>query len=205
LCGKPVSGWEKALLHFARQRPRFVWFLEDDVYLYGEDTLQKIDQEDGGRGDLLSQIHDRSVGEGRTDWFWPTISKSLNLQPPYSVGMMCAVRMSAAMLEAVRCYAAEHKTLDFLEVFFPTLADKMGLTLRSPPELSSVTFRHKHYWLDPRNVYHPIKRMDHHTKIRAAQKILISAAAEAVQPPVAKEPPRKGRSQGNISLFLKKG
>jgi hypothetical protein len=204
---KEVTSWEKAMHHFVVQPYPFVWFMEDDVYLYGEETLERIDREDAGKADLLSSTCKRNIPAGRSDWFWPSITANLKLPPPYCCGMMCAVRMSRAMLDAIRAYAEQHRSLEFLEVFFPTLAEKRGLVHHTPTELGSVTFSVKHYWLDPRKLYHPFKNMAAHPKLREAQHNLVLAAAEAVQTlPVPPPPPPKpkGRSKGSVGLMIGK-
>ena len=108
---KPVIGWDKALYFFSYYINciyDYIWFMEDDVYFYAENTLQTIDQKYENT-DLLCNS---SFGEAKLDeWLWDKIE--IHLKPPYYCGMMCIVRFSQKMLQSVKDYASKNNTLFF--------------------------------------------------------------------------------------------
>lgn len=163
---KNVTGWEKALYYFAHieQKYEYIWFIEDDVYFYDENTLQTIDQKYENT-DLLCNS---SFGEAKLDeWLWDKIE--INLKPPYYCGMMCIVRFSQKMLQSVKDYASKNNTLFFLEACYPTIAVKYNLTyIENPDEFLSVTHRDNHS-IDSLNkdfLYHPMKNIENHVEAR---------------------------------------
>lgn len=158
---KEVSGWDKALYYFAivRTEYSYIWFLEDDVYIYNINTLLNIDKK-YEHYDLLSNT---VYKEAKLDeWHWENIQ--IQFPPPYFCGMCCASRMSRNMLLSLNTYSHEYKTLFFLEACFPTIAKYFNLKiLDSPQEFQTVTYNRK--WDFPADfnetgIFHPIKNPD---------------------------------------------
>ena len=163
---KNVTGWEKALYYFAHieEKYEYVWFMEDDVYFYNENTFLTIDKKYENT-DLLCNS---SFGEAKLDeWLWDRIQ--INLATPYYCGMMCIVRFSQKMLQSIKDYATKNNTLFFLEACYTTIAVKYDLTyIKNPDEFLSVTHRDIHSIdsLNKYSLYHPIKNIDNHIKAR---------------------------------------
>jgi len=139
---KDPSGWEKALYYFSRMNKRYnnVWFIEDDVYFYDENTLLNIDQA-YPNSDLLSNKFEENKDGKLDDWHWDKIMSNIKFDPPYYKTMVCAVRMSNKLLECISNYAKQHNTLFFLEVMYVTLAIKNNLIYSTTPELHSIHWR----------------------------------------------------------------
>jgi len=162
---KLISGWDKALFYFGtRQSYEFVWFIEDDVFFYNEDTILCIDAQ--YKSDVLSNQYETNLNGHTQSWLWKYIV--LQYSPPYYHGMMCAVRFSKKMLKCIHQYATQHKTLCFLEALFPTVALKNRLIYHTPIELNQIHHRQE-FSQETMNVYtlyHPIKDMSRHTHLR---------------------------------------
>lgn len=160
---KHVSGWDKALFYFAHINTSYdhIWFMEDDVYLYDESTLINIDS----KYHYESLLCNSSFKEANlNEWLWHLIP--IHFNPPYYCGMMCIVRLSKYMMEAIKQYASIHHTLFFLEALFPTLAIKYHLIYSNPPEFITVTHRDLHTQLNKTYLYHPIKNVNIHLESR---------------------------------------
>jgi hypothetical protein len=108
---KKISGWDKALYYFGVINKKFdkVWFIEDDVFFYNEDTLIKIDNKYKD-DDLLSKKPDQVNNGDSKDWHWEIIT-DINFDYPHYGGMMCCVRMSRNMLESIHNYAKKYNYL----------------------------------------------------------------------------------------------
>ena len=163
---KNVTGWEKALYYFSyiEQKYENIWFMEDDVYFYDENTLQTIDKK-YETTDLLCKS---SFEEAKLDeWLWDKIQ--INLEPPYYCGMMCIVRFSQKMIQSVKDYATKNNTLFFLEACYPTIAVKYDLTyIKNPDVFLNVTHRdiHSIVSLNKHSLYHPMKNIENHVEAR---------------------------------------
>lgn len=164
------TGWEKALYYFTHVMKDYerVWFLEEDVFFYSEQTLSDIDK--GAQGDLVSAPYKTSV-DGKKDedgdeWLWGKIRVAF--EPPYYHGMVCASRMSRALLNAIDTYAKENKTLFFLEALFPTICHKEGLLHETPSQMETVLWKMDYdiATFTKDKVYHPVKDMEQHGVLR---------------------------------------
>ena len=58
---KDITAWEKALYYFCKieVEHEYVWFIEDDVFFYNEDTLFNIDYK-YSNSDLLSNVYNEN-------------------------------------------------------------------------------------------------------------------------------------------------
>lgn len=158
---KLISGWDKALYYFSIVNTTYdhVWFLEDDVFFYNEETLSNIDTKYKDY-DLLSTDHGVSVnGIG---WHFQIGPVHVNYPLPYFYGMICAVRMSRELMSKIKEYVTKHNTLFFVEAMFPTVCRKHDLTYHHPEELKNIVFRknYKIHDIDKINLYHPVKNME---------------------------------------------
>lgn len=163
---KEVTGWEKALYYFShiKQNYKYIWFMEDDVYFYNENTLLNIDN----KYKNIDLLCNSSFEEAKlNEWLWNMIK--INYSPPYYCGMMCIVRFSNKMIQSIKEYAAKNNTLFFLEACYPTIAIKNKLSyIKNPQEFLSVTHRDNHNidLLNKHNLYHPIKNLNEHIEAR---------------------------------------
>jgi hypothetical protein len=158
----PVS-WDKALYYFSNINKNYdnVWFIEDDVYFYNENTIINIDNKYPD-SDILSNKYETNITGKKDYWHWYTVLNNIKIKPPYYNTMVCAVRMSKKLLSLINNYANMHKTLFFLEVMYPTLAKQNDLKYDNPEELYTIVYRKdwKKEDINKTNLYHPIKDYD---------------------------------------------
>jgi hypothetical protein len=164
---KLISGWDKALYYFGVENIayNFIWFLEDDVFFYNEETLLEIDKRYFD-DDLLSKEYGENIDGEQNTWLWKRIK--INYSPPYYSGMMCVVRFSNKMMTCINEYANENKTLFFLEALFPTIAIKNCLKYNTPIEFNNIYYRHsfKKEDINKKYLYHPLKNINKHSILR---------------------------------------
>ena len=165
---KLVSGWDKALYLFTRNKYDYVWLFEDDVFFYNEKTIKDIDEKYPSF-DILTNC-DFQEGDLST-WVWSGLK--INLPTPYYSGMVCASRLSNRLLNSVNDYAMKNKKLFFIEAFLPTITKHYNLTYFQPTELTSVVYRcdwvkenEEKDILKKENIYHPIKDLKKHIELR---------------------------------------
>ena len=159
---KPVIGWDKALYFFACIHCvyDYVWFMEDDVFFYDENTLHNIDIKYTDHDILCNSSFEQAK---LNEWLWNRLL--INFPPPYYCGMMCITRFSKNMIASIKDYAIKNKTLFFLEALYPIIAVKYNLKYYSNPlEFLTVTHRDTHdiRSLNTSNLYHPLKNVDVH-------------------------------------------
>jgi hypothetical protein len=169
---KDVTAWEKALYYFSvvNTNYKYVWFLEDDVFVFSEDTLVNID---------LKYIDDdfisssREFGDQTMPWYW---WGNFEIQLPQRVYhcMCCAVRMSKRLVDEVKLYASVNGTLTFLEALFPTLCRYKEFTHTMPYELDNCippSIDYEFFKIEDINstehLWHPIKKCENHQLIRS--------------------------------------
>jgi hypothetical protein len=164
---KLISGWDKALYYFGIENRNYdlIWFIEDDVLFYNEDTIIQIDNQHIC-DDLLSNGYSVNNDDNKNDWHWHRIN--INYQPPYYKGMMCAVRFSRKMLSCINDYASKNNTLFFLEALFPTIAIKNNLKYNNPIEFNKIYYRHNFNGekINKNILYHPVKNLNDHITFR---------------------------------------
>ena len=154
---------DKALYYFARLDTTYeqIWFIEEDVFVPTVTTISDIDAKYPG-GDLLTSAHSTDA-ETRNWPHWNHIvhTNGIKLPPPYAKSMICAIRVSKAMLCAVDAYATSHNNLFMDEALFNTLAIHNNLEVLPIAELSTIHWRHN--WklsdIQPTHLYHPVKKV----------------------------------------------
>jgi hypothetical protein len=155
---KEISGWDKAVYYFSNINTKYdnVWFLEDDVFIYDENTLLNMDLKYLD-GDLISNRHGENKTGVKDKWHWHRIN--INTTPPYYLCMCCAIRVSKLLLSKISDYATENKTLYFLEALFPTICRTNSLVYHCPEEFKNIVDRRNYTIedIDKVNLYHPIK------------------------------------------------
>jgi len=162
---KKITSWEKGLYYFSNINTTYknVWFIEDDVYFYNQDTILNIDKQYPD-SDFLSNKYGVNNDNDflSNEWHWNQLDIKFDL--PYYNAMVCACRMSQKLLQKIKIYATDHNTLFFLEALFPTITMKYNLIYDTPNELSTIEYRYNFmpHELNKTNLFHPIKDMDKH-------------------------------------------
>ena len=164
---------DKALYYFAHQKHGKdikydqIWFLEEDVFIPTEATIDRIDKK-YPTSDLLTKSHNIFEYRQHNYWNWNRVNRQIKVDPPYSISMVCAIRCSPRLLQYIRHYAEQFKRLFFCEVLFNTIALKAKLKVVCPPELSTIEYRHEWSRKDIQNInlYHPVKQITKHYELR---------------------------------------
>ena len=160
-------GWDKAVYFFSnikKNEYKNVWYSEEDVFFYDENTLLTIDQ----KYEDYDILCNSSFEDGKLDeWMWNSIN--ICLDPPYYCGMMCCCRFSQKMFEKINEYVSKNKTLFFIEALFPTIAKKNNLKYCvNPEEFLTITYRNvfEMTQFDRNTLYHPMKNLQNHIVTR---------------------------------------
>jgi hypothetical protein len=84
--------------------------------------------------------------------------------------MVCAFGMSKNMAKEIEQFAFKNLTLYYHEIMLNTIAMQKGLKVIDAFELKSIVWQGKwgidEFLLLPNNVFHPIKDIDKHPKLR---------------------------------------
>lgn len=164
---KMISGWEKAIYYFSTINTKYsnVWFFEDDVFFYDEQSLLNIDSK-YPISDLLSNTYEENISGQKNYWWWGKID--INFPPPYYSAMVCCVRMSSSLLSKIKEYANNHHTLFFLEALFPTICKKYELKYDTPYEFIDIVYTkdYNDQDINKTNLYHPVKDITKHEYYR---------------------------------------
>ncbi len=156
--GKACSR-DKALFFFSRRFIEWehVWFIEQDVFIPTEETITKIDRENP-TGDLLVRQH-KIVTEIGDSWWFRYLAGQITFPPLVAISMICAIRVSRALMVAIDRYASEHGTLFLDEALFNTLALQNSLSVATPRALRKIDYKTK--WgssdVDGSTLLHPVK------------------------------------------------
>jgi len=168
---KMVSGWDKALYFYftlyndrisIKNKYKNVWFIEDDVFFYDQTVLTNIDNQ-YPNSDLLVKNINKKENNG---WIWNLIN--IHTDEPYYNSLVCACRMSTALLYHIFDYAIKYKQLFFIEAMFPTIAMTNNLQCDFPEELDTIEYRKDWSYaeINKTNIYHPIKNIELHKLLR---------------------------------------
>jgi hypothetical protein len=159
-----IIAWDRALYYFCWIKPnyRHVWFLEDDIFIYGEETVENLDTK-YPNSDLLCRDMTPEPKEGEWDWFWPCVS--IPFQSPHFRSMICAVRMSVSMLQCLSDYIGNYGKMTFIEALFPSLAFYHSLRIDTPGEFEKIEWCRD--WIGTVSIsktdfVHPIKNHNMH-------------------------------------------
>jgi hypothetical protein len=153
-----IIGWDKAIYYFSKIKTDFdhIWFLEDDVFIYGEETIQNIDVK-YPHSDILCKDKARESAPGEWAWFWPAIQ--IHFDRPYFQSPICSVRMSSLLMNHIRNYIDEHRRMCFIEAMFPSIAHHHNLLYDTPQEFQGIYWRHD--WvteeINRTQIFHPMK------------------------------------------------
>ena len=163
-----LSGIYKSLFYFSKilTTYEYVWYTEDDVFIYNENTIKNLDEKYPTADLLSNKFIENTEGKNSSVWHWYRIS--LEYDPPVYNTMVCISRMSQKMLACIYEYAQKYQTLFWIECMYPTLAVKNNLVYENPPEFFEIHYR-KDFALHEYNktgLFHPVKNFESHPKIR---------------------------------------
>lgn len=163
-----AAAWEKGLRWALESGVDYAWFLEDDVFVPNVETFRQLDTRYSD-ADILSAANTINA-TGTTDgWCWWAEAKKA-IEAPWASSMVCAVRMSRRVLQAIDEYRQKHGQLCFLEFMFHTLALHKGYTVQVVPELAGIVFQRNWTAASVRtgHLYHPVKAWDRQKELRSA-------------------------------------
>jgi hypothetical protein len=179
---KNVLGWDKAFYYFAKinNSHEYVWFLEDDVFIYDETSISKIDYQYINQDLLSTQIGQDLIGDNNlaypSGWWWHKMYTLGNFKPEGMFYKCCAfhIRLSKNFIKKIEDYADEYKTLFFVEAFIPITCMKNNLSFAHPREFmfsrASIELNEntKKIILNGGEDYffHPIKNVQEHEMYR---------------------------------------
>jgi len=169
---KRPSAWDKAILYFCEKNtaPDYVWFIEEDVFVPRESLFKELDDRYPST-DFIMKQHVKDTDDPSFEFWYDGDGK---MERPFYRSLVCATRVSRALLNRVKELHDSNKTLVFIEIMFNTLAVKHGLTMDMPPELQNIIFRHD--WTEDTvhkdSLFHPVKDTKLHDtyRERLAQK-----------------------------------
>lgn len=170
-CKNRACSRDKALFYFSANiiDYEYIWFIEEDVFIPELNAIINIDKK-YKKCDLLSTSNRICYNENDSlSWpHWNRVLEECTLPLPFIISMICAIRCSKKMLECIKDYACNHKTLFFCEILFNTIAYHNKLIVETPIELSKI------HWIktwDKKDVcknmlLHPIKEIDTQNEFR---------------------------------------
>ena len=162
-----IIAWDRCLCYFTNNNKRYddVWFFEDDVFFYNEETLKNIDlkYEDC---DILCRDKNPQPKEGEWNWFWPAIH--MHFSEPYFHSPICGVRLSKMFLDKLNEYVKINKKLAFIEALLPSIAHYYELKYVIADELNQIHWRKDWSFSEMTRfqIFHPIKNMEQQKEIR---------------------------------------
>ena len=163
-----IIAWDKALYYFCKLNTTYdyVWFFEDDAFLYDINAVIDIDKK-YPESDLLTKDYEVNENGDHNYWFWYGID--FIIPPPYYNAMICVSRLSRELFKKIDEYVSESKTLLFIEAMIPTIAKHHKLKYHHPDEMNT-TLQWRYDWnitnITPENIYHPIKNIENHKILR---------------------------------------
>jgi len=163
-----IIAWDRALCYFTNMNRQYdqVWFFEDDVFFYNEETIIKIDFKYNRDADLLCKEKNLQPKEGEWKWFWPAIQ--IHFPEPYFHSPICAIRFSKIFLEKLNEYIKSTKKLAFIEALLPSIAYYNKLKVVLVDEFKQIYWR-KDWELNEINmhdIFHPMKNMEQQATFR---------------------------------------
>jgi hypothetical protein len=165
---------DKAMYYFSTKPKPFkhLWLLEEDVFVPSVKTLAALDAK-YPTGDLLCKEFHHLIHMPRDfqpGWHWAWLKPQIHCPLPWAATMICAARLSAALVRTIGQYAAAHRRLFLDEALFPTLALQAKLDIVCIPELQHINFKDDSC-VDIHNMqktclYHPVKNQAMHDLYR---------------------------------------
>ena len=157
---KVPSAWDKALYYFAVKEtsPRYVWFIEEDVFIPRPEIISEIDAEYPD-ADLVCKQNVSHADDQEFLW-WHDADPML--QEPLYRSLVCACRLSRALLDKIVQFVDKNNRLVFIEILFNTIVFQDKMKLAMPQQLQKIIWRHD--WtpdtVDDKHMFHPIKNTE---------------------------------------------
>jgi hypothetical protein len=166
---KDPIAWDKFCYYFCeiRRNIDYFWVFEDDVFVPSINTVRNL-HEGYSRYDLVVANNNVQRDTTTLDWHWKHIVGKI--RPPFHYSMVCGMGISARALRTVKEYVDVKKSLFYIEVMFNTLVMHRGLLVVTPLELKTIVWQGEwgidHFVQLPNNVFHPVKDIENHPKLR---------------------------------------
>jgi hypothetical protein len=172
---KNPNAWDK-MFHLFCHKPYtntetktdydFMWVFEEDVFVPDINTIVNL-QNKYKDYDLVTP-NNFLKRDNIKDWHWSYILDRWDA--PFYYSMVCAFGMSKNMAKEIEQFAFKNLTLYYHEIMLNTIAMQKGLKVIDAFELKSIVWQGKwgidEFLLLPNNVFHPIKDIDKHPKLR---------------------------------------
>lgn len=171
---------DKSLYYFSKNNNYDnYWLIEDDVFIPSVKTIPYLDKK-YGNSDLLVCSNGKNEN-GEMDWHWPlmvrnnksrgykmkrkkaAISKNYYLPLPWFHSFCQVVRISNKMMDVIKNFVRDNRTLIFMEFMFNTLAYHKNLEVKTVEEFKlryddePVDSSFKKKEIRVKNLYHYIK------------------------------------------------
>jgi hypothetical protein len=144
----------------------FLFCFEYDVFIPSIQALNNLIKKYNDY-DLITPNNFKKT-DNILDWHWRNIFNKI--EPPYFYSMVCAFGISRNLLNCIKDYVSEKKTLFFIEVMFNTIAMQNNLKVKDVFELKSIvwlgSWEIDEFLLLPNNMFHPKKNLDYFSKYR---------------------------------------
>lgn len=164
---KNPNAWDK-MFHLFCGTPDydFVWVFEDDVFIPEIDTILNL-HNNYKDYDLVTPNNFEKKDKVK-DWHWAYILDKY--KSPFYYSMVCGFGMSKKLMKELNKFVSENETLYYHEIMLNTIAMQTGLKVIDAFELKSIVWQGNwgidEFLLLPNNVFHPIKDIDKHPKLR---------------------------------------
>jgi len=161
-----IVATDRAYYYFNKIKTTYdhIWFCEDDVFFFNENTLINIDNKYPSADLLVPQINFKDEDH---DWpHWHAAGNKLEL--PHAHSLICLSRVSKNLMIKLDNFVIENKYLVYKEILFHTLCLNNDMQIETPSELKSITL-YKDWTIDEINTvdcYHPIKNLEEHVFFR---------------------------------------
>jgi len=176
---KVTSAWDKALYYFCVRdtSPEHVWFIEEDVMIPRVSLLTELDTRYPDT-DLVAKQHVSQDEDPEFSWWFDADGM---MEKPLYRTLVCASRLSRALLNKIKAFVDKYKRLVFVEIMFSTIVDHDRMKLDMPPELSTIIWRYD--WtkdtVDENHLFHPIKKVEQQQEFRTILSKQLGSRVEA--------------------------
>ena len=168
-----VISWDKGLYFFSKINKNYqnVWFMEDDIFFYDENTLLNLDNKNKNIDLVIKNFNHKKNIYNINEWHWKKIIrfKDKNWEKMATYTMVCCVRLSRKYLNHLIKYVEKNNKLHLIETLIPTLAIVNKLNIKYEKNLR-ISWRKKFKYINKFSIYHPIKNFKIQNKIRYKMK-----------------------------------
>lgn len=160
-----VISWDKALYYFSLYNYYdFIWFMEDDVFFYNEQTLLSIHNKHKN-ADLVSTKFNINNVYNKNEWHWNIIDVPNEYKNCCANLMVCCIRLSKKFLYKIKEHVKKYKKLYLIEALIPTLVRYNKLKYKIDKRLI-ISWNTKFNKLNRNFIYHPLKSINYYNLFR---------------------------------------